>query len=85
MYRGRSLEGVYRERRPLEGVYRGRTSPEGVYRGRCSLEGVHRGRSSLEGVYRSSERYCGPVPVMTSKQSVEALLLHPRPDCQPVQ
>ena len=32
-------------------------------------------RRSLEGVYkwRSSERYCGPVPVNTLKQSVEIL------------
>ena len=32
-------------------------------------------RRSLEGVYRwrSSERYCGPVPVTTLKQSVEIL------------
>ena len=30
---------------------------------------------SLEGVYkwRSSERYCGPVPVITLKQTVEIL------------
>ena len=32
-------------------------------------------RRSLEGVYRwrSSERYCGPVPVITLKQSVDIL------------